>query len=102
VINGDGTATYSFTPATIAAGGNQVTFPTGTIQALDILIDVQGTADISNIRVNGTLEVPLVGPPTSKDECKKGGWQQFNNPSFKNQGDCASFVASHGEKQHNK
>ena len=64
--------------------------------------DVQGTADISNIRVNGTLEVPLVGPPTSKDECKKGGWQQFNNPSFKNQGDCASFVASHGEKQHNK
>ena len=26
----------------------------------------------------------------------------FNNPSFKNQGQCASFVASHGKKQHNK
>jgi hypothetical protein len=38
--------------------------------------------------------VPLVGPPTSKDECKKGGWTSFNNPEFKNQGDCVSFVAS--------
>jgi hypothetical protein len=24
------------------------------------------------------------------------------HPTFKNQGQCASFVASHGEKQHNK
>lgn len=32
-------------------------------------------------------EVP-VGPPTNKDQCKNGGWQSFNNPSFKNQGDC--------------
>ena len=31
-----------------------------------------------------------------------GGWQSFNNPTSKNQGECASFVASHGEKQHNK
>lgn len=37
---------------------------------------------------------PLIGPPTSKDECKKSGWQTFNNPPFKNQGDCVSFVAS--------
>jgi hypothetical protein len=37
---------------------------------------------------------PLVGPPTSKDQCKNGGYTQFNNPSFKNQGDCVSYVAS--------
>jgi hypothetical protein len=52
--------------------------------------------------VNGVVQVLQVGPPTSKDQCKKGGWQSFNNPTFKNQGDCVSFVASHGEKQHNK
>ncbi|HEX7101597.1 MAG TPA: hypothetical protein VF201_03025 [Nitrolancea sp.] len=33
------------------------------------------------------------GPaPTSKDQCKNGGWQQFDNPHFKNQGDCIQFV----------
>jgi hypothetical protein len=37
---------------------------------------------------------PLIGPPTSKDQCKNGGWQTFNNPTFKNQGDCVSSVAS--------
>jgi YVTN family beta-propeller protein len=30
--------------------------------------------------------------PTDKDQCKKGGWQTFTNPRFKNQGDCVSFV----------
>jgi hypothetical protein len=102
VTNGDGSRTYTFTPATLAAAGNQVPFPTGTIQAIDVLIDVQGTADMSNIRVNGVLQVPLVGPPTSKAQCMKGGWKTFNNPAFKNQGQCVSYVASHGKKQHNK
>jgi hypothetical protein len=101
VVNGDGTATYTFTPQTIAAAGNQVPFPTGAIQSVDILIDVQGTADISNIRVNGVLEVPLIGPPTSKDQCKKGGWKTFNNPTFKNQGDCVSYVATGGKNPGN-
>jgi hypothetical protein len=44
--------------------------------------------------------VAQVGPPTSKDVCKHGGWKTFNNPSFKNQGQCVSFVASHGRKHH--
>jgi hypothetical protein len=33
-----------------------------------------------------------VGPPTNKDECKNGGWKTFNNPPFKNQGECVSFT----------
>ncbi len=37
----------------------------------------------------------LIGPPQNKDECKKGGWQTFNNPTFKNQGDCVSYVNTH-------
>jgi hypothetical protein len=33
--------------------------------------------------------------PTSKEQCKKGGWQAFG--IFKNQGDCVSFVATGGK-----
>ena len=36
--------------------------------------------------------------PTSKDQCKNGGWQSFGT-LFKNQGDCVSFVASGGKNQ---
>jgi hypothetical protein len=36
---------------------------------------------------------PLVGPPTDADQCKKGGWSEFDFPrSFKNQGNCIQFV----------
>src|SRR4051812_47146942 len=96
--NANGSVTYTFNAATIAAGGNQVPFPTGTITAVDILIDVQGTADVSDITVNGVLQEPApAATPTSKDQCKNGGWKTFTNPSFKNQGDCVSFVATHGK-----
>jgi hypothetical protein len=33
------------------------------------------------------------GPPTSKEQCKNGGWMIFNFPrTFVNQGDCFGFV----------
>jgi hypothetical protein len=40
--------------------------------------------------------------PTSKDECKDGGWATFVNvisgqKIFKNQGDCVSFIATQGK-----
>ena len=36
---------------------------------------------------------PLVGPPVNADECKKGGFSNFEFPRvFKNQGDCVKFV----------
>ena len=35
---------------------------------------------------------PLIGPPATKDACKQNGWQAFNYPTFKNQGDCIQFV----------
>jgi hypothetical protein len=55
-VNADGTATYTFTAATIAAGGGQVPVPTGTVTSADVMIDVQGTADLSNITFNGKLQ----------------------------------------------
>jgi hypothetical protein len=92
--NANGTVTYTFTPATIAAAGNQVPFPTGTITSVDVLIDVQGTADLSTITVNGQTQVPAAGP-TTKAQCKKGGWKSFSSPSFKNQGQCVSWFNHH-------
>jgi hypothetical protein len=94
-INGDGTATYTFTAATIAAGGNQVTVPSGTISSVDVLIDAQGTADLSQITVNGQTEVPVATTPASKAACKHGGWRTFTAPAFKNQGQCVSWVEHH-------
>lgn len=41
--------------------------------------------------LQGTIVLPL---PTSKDQCKDGGWQNYDG--FKNQGDCVSFVATDG------
>jgi YVTN family beta-propeller protein len=36
---------------------------------------------------------PQIGPPTNQEQCKNGGWQQFNVPHpFTNQGDCLQFV----------
>lgn len=101
--NSDGTVTYTFDAATIAAAGGQVPFPTGTITDAWVIVDVQGSADVSKITVNGTAEVPapvVSGPPTSKSACKHGGWKTFTNPSFKNQGQCVSYVAHH--TQHGK
>lgn len=37
----------------------------------------------------------LIGPPTAISQCKDGGWQTFNNPSFKNQGQCVKYVLEH-------
>lgn len=95
VVNGDGTATYTFTAATLLAGGNQVQLPTGTISSAQVLIDIQGTADLSNISVNGITEVPAVAAPTTKAACKKGGWKTFTDPKFKNQGQCVAYVNHH-------
>ena len=33
--------------------------------------------------------------PTSKDQCKNGGWRTYG--VFKNQGDCVSFIATKGK-----
>jgi len=100
--NGDGTVTYLFNATTIAAGG-QVQVPTGTISSAEILIDAEGTADVSSIVVNGVAQVPAPttgGAPTAKAQCKKGGWKTFTDPSFKNQGQCVAYVNHHKQKKH--
>jgi hypothetical protein len=46
--------------------------------------------------ISGDVIVTDAHPfPSSKDQCKNGGWQSFG--VFKNQGECVSFVATGGE-----
>ncbi len=33
-----------------------------------------------------------IGPPVDKDQCKNDGFMGFNNPTFRNQGQCVSYV----------
>ena len=52
--------------------------------------------DTVTIADNDGPGTPPVGTmPTTKDQCKKGGWQTFG--VFKNQGDCVSWVATAGK-----
>jgi hypothetical protein len=44
--------------------------------------------------------VVIIGVPLTTDDCKNGGWQTLMDSegnSFKNQGDCVSFVATKGK-----
>ena len=71
---------------------------TGDIQVLDAVgIDIpSGPAGEVFSDRTFTIEFsqkPLA--PTSKQDCKKGGWRAF--PQFRNQGDCVSFVATRGK-----
>jgi len=93
--NANGTATYMFTAATLAAAGQQVPTPTGTIQSVSVLIDVQGTADLTSVTVNGHLQKLAPGSADLARPCKKGGWKSFTNPTFKNQGQCVKYLV-HG------
>ncbi|MCW5851278.1 MAG: hypothetical protein KIT87_14475 [Anaerolineae bacterium] len=50
------------------------------------------TVKVYSVQVNDDV-AGCIGPPTTKDQCKNGGWQTFNVPrAFKNQGDCIQFV----------
>lgn len=93
--NANGTATYTFTAATLAAAGQQVPTPTGTVQFVSVLIDVEGTADLTKIRFNGKLQKPAPGSADLVRPCKNGGWKNFTNPTFKNQGQCVKLMV-HG------
>lgn len=91
--NADGTATYLFNAATLAAAGQQVATPTGTIKSVSVLIDVQGKADLTNITLNGKKQkVTKRTSGLASAPCKNGGWKTFTSPTFKNQGQCVKHL----------
>jgi hypothetical protein len=83
--NANGTATYTFAASNLIPADPTKTVP-GTITGLSILIDVQGTADVTKIFVNGVLQKPV----NATQKCKNGGWKALH---FKNQGQCVSHFA---------
>lgn len=59
------------------------------------------TAENTNLTGDPTTiyPAPIVVPPapTDKDQCKAGGWMNFTSPTFKNQGQCVSYVQSNAK-----
>ena len=86
VVNGDGTATYTFTAATLLASGQQVPTPTGTITSAEVLIDVEGAADLTNISVNGTAEVPARSCPHHEGRLQEGRLEDVQRPEVQEPG----------------
>jgi hypothetical protein len=84
-------------------GGNVLTTYDATIFTPTGNYSDEGTSLIPVLFTNGpstilledftsSLLEPVLIAPTSKEQCKNGGW--MNYPQFKNQGDCVSFVAN--------
>ena len=99
---GNGWTRVTFDAADLAAAGVPAT---GTLDDLMIIFDegidtpaggtigTPGRVVIDNIAVNG-VRAGDAARPTTKDQCKNGGWMTFQDPSFKNQGQCVSAVTS--------
>lgn len=91
---GDGYTMFEDLNVLVDSNGGMLldTFLIQRIEARDTPItnDVEG-------RIVDTPEPQEPAEPTTKDECKKGGWQDFTDPGFKNQGQCVAFVASDGK-----
>jgi hypothetical protein len=105
---GNGWTHVEFGPTDFAAAGIPTTgtledlliiFDEGTDTPATGLIGTPGTVTIDNVSVNGQV-VGDSTKPTSKDQCKNGGWMTFQDPSFKNQGQCVSYVVSHRGGNH--
>lgn len=68
---------------------------TSDIQVLDpVGIDIP-SGPPGEVFSDRTFIIQFVRTPTSRKQCKKGGWRAF--PQFRNQGDCVSFVATGGK-----
>jgi len=55
----------------------------------------------SNIRKTVEFNVVQLAP-TDINQCKKGGWETFVNPTFKNQGDCVSWIRANPNAEGNR
>lgn len=56
-----------------------------------------GAVDALTIGVGAdTVSYDFEPKPFAKEDCKNGGWANFVDPVFRNQGDCVSFFASGG------
>ena len=83
--------TLSASSAATTAGKASVTISSASAGTAN----VSATLDSQTVSTTATFTTPPV--PTSTAQCKNGGWQSYG--TFKNQGDCVSFVATRGKNQ---
>lgn len=104
----DGGLVYSSAP--LAPFQSTPTVDAGPVAAGAHLVEVRATGVTGGDCDDGTLrswagrltvttnDDPVAEPPqppatpSSPEQCKRGGWQTFADPAFKNQGQCVSFV----------
>lgn len=84
----------------LSAGSNVRMFAlnVGDTSASDLGLDWY----LDNVVVNLDSDVTTYDFEPSKNDCKNGGWMTFNNPVFKNQGDCVSYMQSSSKAVGNK
>lgn len=62
------------------------------------------TNSVEDLPVDNAIKVggdTLVNGPETEDDCKDGGWGTFTDPSFRNQGDCVSYVQANENAEGN-
>jgi hypothetical protein len=70
--------------------------PNATVLSIGVNIGSNNplyTVGADGVQFNDTVyDFELGRRASSKDDCKDGGWMTFNDPSFKNQGQCIKWV----------
>ena len=109
VVKATGTSWEDYFRWCSESGGGVTNDPTADVSRTvdSLLFRESGTANpadqgkgflIDNLSL---LSGPIpLNMPTSKDQCKGDGWKSYGT-TFKNQGDCVSYVATHGKNQAN-
>jgi hypothetical protein len=98
-LNGDGSFTSpAYTSGALSSSEiSTLGTPEGTyywhVRAADNVGNSSAWSNAWTVIVDNTPP-PVVITPTNKDQCKNDGWKTFANPSFKNQGQCVSYVVS--------
>jgi len=83
-------------PPFYTLAGLQATCPDAVVLAIGVNVGTYNpgyTVATDGVQFNETVYNFEVGrSPATKDDCKDGGWMTFNDPSFRNQGECVSYV----------
>jgi len=98
--------TVTIPASVLVSGSNTITFTVENYNAPDGYTGPNPAGLIYELTINSECEEIVSDPeirlPGDKKECMKGGWMDLtddNGTSFKNQGDCVSFVATGGKNK---
>jgi hypothetical protein len=61
-------------------------------------LDGEQTVLVDNTNIDGTTYT-FTAPPTDVSQCKNGGYLAFDDPAFRNQGQCVSYVQNRSKNR---